>query len=509
MVRWTKAKWLRVLRVSALPLTAWQVACTSTNAGTTSVDATAAVDAAPEAMAGETSVADATVPAVDAQGSDAGSGQGSDAESNGVDGGSGGAGPDAEGGSPLVVDAAPPPAGSFCALPGSVVWTAAGPTIVQGPDAGTPDITWMNLPPGFCAHYYATVKTARQLKFAPGGDLFAASPSTPTTGGRGDGISGIVVLPDDNHDGYADSSITFLGMLPSVQGLMFANGYFYYQDDTTIRRVAFAAGDRAPSGASEVVTSMLNWPQASEHWPKVFDQSQDGTIYISNGGTQVEVCQADDPVFGGVFRLEADGSTSEVARGFRNPIALRCETQHDVCLAAELALDYSATAAGREKVVPVRQGDNWGFPCCATQNTPYTGVVYADSGATPDCSGVSAESDAFVIGHTPFGLDFETGQWPAPWTGRVFLTLHGIVGSWQGARVVAIALDDGGMPLPATELTDAGDPNDMLQFATGWDDGKQDHGRPAPVAFAPDGRMFLGDDQAGAVIWIAPIGLMR
>jgi hypothetical protein len=48
----------------------------------------------------------------------------------------------------------------------------------------------------------------------------------------------------------------------------------------------------------------------------------------------------------------------------------------------------------------------------------------------------------------------------------------------------------------------------MLDFATGWDDGHQDHGRPAPIAFAPDGRLFLGDDQQGAVLWIAPIDLM-
>ena len=27
--------------------------------------------------------------------------------------------------------------------------------------------------------------------------------------------------------------------------------------------------------------------------------------------------------------------------------------------------------------------------------------------------------------------------------------------------------------------------------------------------FAPDGRLFLGDDQQGAVIWIAPVGLMQ
>jgi hypothetical protein len=44
----------------------------------------------------------------------------------------------------------------------------------------------------------------------------------------------------------------------------------------------------------------------------------------------------------------------------------------------------------------------------------------------------------------------------------------------------------------------------MREFASGWDDQLQDHGRPAPVAFAADGRLFLGDDRLGAILWIAP-----
>jgi glucose/arabinose dehydrogenase len=414
-------------------------------------------------------------------------------------------------GTPFDPDAAPP-TGAFCSLPGSVVWTAQGPMVMPGLDGSAPDLTWLNVPVGFCTHYFATVKTARQLKFAPGGELFAASPTSGTTGGAGDGIAGIVVLPDDDHDGVADSNITFANKLPSVQGLLFVPGYFYYQDNTTIRRVPYQPGDRQPSGASQVVT-VIDQPQylqALEHWPKVLDQARDGTIYISNGGSQSDLCDSTWPVRGAILKLMPDGTTSVVSTGFRNPIAIQCESNHDVCLVAELALDYSWSAAGREKLVPVRQGDNWGYPCCATQNAPYTGVTYIGTSTTPDCSGVALETDSFIIGHTPFGLDFETGRWPAPWTHRVYLTLHGDAGSWNGARIVAIALDANGMPLPASELEGgAGDPNNMLEFATGWDNAMREHGRPAPVAFAPDGRMFVGDDQRGAVVWVAPVNLMR
>jgi len=32
-----------------------------------------------------------------------------------------------------------------------------------------------------------------------------------------------------------------------------------------------------------------------------------------------------------------------------------------------------------------------------------------------------------------------------------------------------------------------------------------DHGRPAAIAFAPDGRMFVGNDINGLIVWIAPV----
>jgi glucose/arabinose dehydrogenase len=399
-------------------------------------------------------------------------------------------------------------AGTFCSLPGSIVYTAGGPRAVPGGTGGAPCLSWLHLPVGFCAHYFATVPTTRQLRFAPDGRLFAASPSQGTTGGANNGTNAIVVLPDDNKDGVADDTVTFLGgkasPLPATQGFVFTGGYLYFQDFSSINRVAFKNGDMSPSGAVELVAN-ITLPQAYEHWPKPMDVAQDGTFYVANGGSQSDMCVSSNPTRGAIVKLTGS-TTSVVAKGFRNPIAVRCEKNHDVCLAAELALDYSGDQNGREKIVPIHQGDDWGYPCCATANTPYKNVVYADTHATPNCSGVATESDGFVIGHTPFGIDFETGKWPAPWTNRVFVTLHGVFGSWVGARVVGIDTDPNtGLPLMADDLN--GDSPHMQDFAIGWDDGTLSHGRPAAVEFAPDGRMFVGDDQQGIIFWVAPEGL--
>ena len=415
---------------------------------------------------------------------------------------------------PLAPDAMAP--GSYCALPGSVVSQGKGMAVVPGADASAPDLGWLTIPPGFCAHHFGTVPETRQVRFSPGGDLFVASPSAPTTGGASGGMGKVLVLPDDDHDGVADKSIVFLPDMPQTQGMTFAQGYFYVQNALAVQGVAFQPGDRAPSGAVETVTT-ITAQQADEHWPKLIDMDRKGTLYISNGSTQGATCTSPAVPLekrdynGAIFKANVDGSNSLVAQGFRNPIALRCESNHDVCLVAELAKDGSGSEGGREKLVPIRQGDDWGFPCCATANTPYGGTQYQDTSGTPDCSGVTPENVSFEIGHTPFGIDFETGAWPAPWKDRVFVALHGDVGSWIGARVVAIALDPAtGLPLPATELEGGNaDPKNLLDFADGWDNGHYDHGRPAEVTFAPDGRLFVGNDMNGQIFWIAPIGLMR
>lgn len=404
------------------------------------------------------------------------------------------AGPDG-----FVKPDAMPPSSAFCKLPGSVVTDATGKHVVPG-GVGQPDLTWVNVPEGFCVHYFGNVPNARQLRFAPGGELFVASPVTSTTGGGPNGLAGIAVLPDDNADGLADSKDIFLGGLASTQGLLFNGGFFYYQDDTRIRRVPYKAGDRKGLKPGDVVVDITVYV-SQLHWPKTLDAADDGTIYVTNGGDQGEACEPSHPFRGGVLRIDGTPGGTQISKGYRNPISVRCQKGHNNCFVSELAKDYSAAQGGREKLVLLHEGDDIGFPCCASKDLPYSDVI-----PTPDCSKVAGESGAFIIGDTPFDIEFDLGGWPAPWTHHVFLPLHGEFGSWAGARMVAIATDPvTGMAMPAEDLM--GHPTEsMKDFVTGWDDGLHLHGRPAAVAMSADGRLFLGNDVNGDIFWIAPVG---
>lgn len=411
----------------------------------------------------------------------------------------------------------PTPGGAppFCELPGSLRSIGPGQSVVPGGAPDAPDLSFIQLPVGFCVHYYGKVGNTRQLRFSPSGELFVASPTRFTTSdggnpayGRLPGLAAIVVLPDDDHDGTADAVQTYLDGKPDTVGLLFNEGYLYYQDLTRVMRVPYAPGDRTPSGASEEVANIGGY-QSSLHWTKIIDRSDDGTIYVTNGADEGVLPQPCDlaalPFEGGILKLQpgAPGGVP-VARGFRNPVSLRCLRGHNRCFAIELTRDYSTPLGGREKLIPVREGDHWGFPCCATKDRPYDDLTPA-----PDCSGVAAEIDSFFVGNTPFDLDFELGRWPEPWGNRAYVALHGAYISWIGARLVGIEIDAmTGQVLPGSDLPGM-EMGAMVDFATGWEGGTRPvgYGRPTVVAFAPDGRLFMGNDTSGDIIWIAPIGL--
>jgi hypothetical protein len=433
-----------------------------------------------------------------------------------------------------IPEVAPPPfdgplPATYCNLPGSILYGAGGAlSVVSGGKSGAPSLGWLKLPEGFCAHYFAHVNLARQVRPAPGGEIFVASPSTPTAGGAGSnpgsaGYGAIVVLYDDDHDGYADGDTLphsdgsqqtfpfFKSGVASTQGMMFAPGFFYYQDTpsggspgTAIMRIPYKSGQRVAAGTPEklVDVSTDNGMYASfDHWPKTLDMADDGTIYLGNGGDQSQECDSSvfpRPFLGGILKIDGTPGGTPVARGFRNPIAVRCQKGHNHCFTTELALDGSGESGGREKIVPIHQGDDWGFPCCATKNTPY-----ADLSGSPNCASVGAETVSFLIGDTPFGLDFERNLWPGKYKNNIFATLHGAVGSWVGARVVAIPTDSNGMPIPSSDLGSS----TFDDFATGWDDGRLDEGRPAALTFSDDGRVYIANDVDGDIFWIAPQSL--
>lgn len=363
---------------------------------------------------------------------------------------------------------------TFCELPGS-----------------TPP--WLTLAPGLCARVFGRVQHARVLRFAPGGELFVSSPNRTTTGygAAGPESSRIALLADDDGDGAAEVTQTFLPGLDACHGLLFTEGAFYFTVGTEVRRMSYARGQRTPGPAS--VVARLDDYSSRVHWPSTLDARDDGTVLVTRGGDE-EACAQPRPLHGAVLALDGTPHGRPLAWGLRNPLFLRCQRGTGRCYANELTGDFWDEGLAVEQLLEVSEGADHGYPCCLRRDLPVPGVSPA-----PDCAQLARPQRAFPLHETPFGLDFEAQRWPAPLRGALFLAFHGEFLRWTRARVAAVPLD------PATGAPSSDAPE--LPVAQGWATEPRTHGRPADVTFAPDGRLFVSNDVTGEILWLAPVTL--
>jgi glucose/arabinose dehydrogenase len=381
-------------------------------------------------------------------------------------------------------------------------------------DLPAPQATGLSVPPEFCIREFTTapVTEARVIRFAPNGDLFLAAPSMNTPGGAGGGAGAILVLPDDNGDGIADSVLTFAGGSPRgggsncaglegdpanlacVHGLVFSGGYLYFTRSDEVRRVPYAPGARAaPAGPSELVATLGGAGISDVRWTHTLEETKDGSLWVSRGRFDSSTCSANEMESGAVFSLHVQGSaplpvTPEVvARGFRNPMYIRCSPARcGDCYANELSGDGWDGVGGHEKLALLeKKGESWGYPCCVQRG------LAAPAAGVADCSNVGLELVAIPLHYTPFGFDFDRGAFPGDYKHGAFVALHGVVTSYGGSAVIWMQTDPSSLR-PTGYST---------PFVSGF--GKP-IGRATDVTFAPDGRMFIADDTSGKIYWVAP-----
>ena len=376
-------------------------------------------------------------------------------------------------------------------------------------DAGDAGIS---VPAEFCIREYTTlpVHEARVMRFAPNGDLFVAAPSFTTVGAARDGTGSIVVLPDDDGDGRADTVLTYAGNLADagpgdagsncsdtegdpgslacVHGLAFAGDHLYFTRSDEVRRYPYKSGDRAaPTGPGELVATLGTKEIPDGRWTHTVEATKDGQLLVSRGRFDTNDCSTEQLTRGAVFSLPIAKGTFPlapelVANGFRNPMYLRCSPAScGDCYASELSGDNWDGVGGHEKLSLLAPGQKWGYPCCVSKDRQYT--------VGADCTKVPADNVAIPLHDTNFGLDFERGSFPAQYRHAIFVALHGAFTSFGGSAVVWLPVDPTSLrPSAAPKL-----------FA----DGFAPAGRATDVAFSPDGRLFVADDSTGKIYWIA------
>ncbi len=382
---------------------------------------------------------------------------------------------------------------NYDVTPADAYWGEAGPP------AGTPwasspaaPVVGAVVPNGFMVRLFARVTSPRTIVVVPNGDLFIAAPGRATPGGEGLGVGGILVASDDNRDGTAEIAM-FATNIPDIHSLAVRNGYVYFTTAEKVYRTPYTDGLRAEMPMRREV--VLDYPaNPDSRWTHGVDIAQDGSVVTSMGVNGVSNTCRMRPGQGVVMRQTAMGMpVVPVLTGLRNPMYVRCHPSQPLCVAAELGDDGGRTWGALEKLVSMDTNAEVGYPCCITanSNTPY------NSGSPFDCSTVTPGIATFPLNDTPFGMAWEPNHWPQPFNNGLFVALHGsyysVGRNWEGTRVVFANTDAAGRPVGT-----------FMDFMRGFGSSGNTMNRATDVAFSPDGRLFVADDHAGAIYWVAP-----
>lgn len=382
--------------------------------------------------------------------------------------------------------------------------------------------TGITLPDGFRATVFGDdLGNVRHIVVRDDGTVYAAM--TRSASGQG-----VVALRDNDGDGTADDTAYFAD--GGGTGIGIYDNHLYFSTRTEIMRWPLVAGEMVPTGDPEIIATFEN---QSQHSQKPFAFDGRGAIYV-NVGAPANACQEETRTAGspglspcplldrhaGIWRFSADtpGQTiadgTRVGMGIRNAIALTWnESQGAVyflshgrdSLAQLWPAHYTNEDSAElpsEEMHRLVEGGNYGWPYSYWNHLTgarYVGPEYGGDGKTKVEPGLYRDPIYAFPGHwAPDGIMFYTGtQFPAAYRGGAFIAFHG---SWNRAP-----LPQGGYKVVYLPFADGSPSGDARVFADGFagadplmNPGNAAH-RPVGLAEAPDGALFIGDDQGGRI----------
>lgn len=357
----------------------------------------------------------------------------------------------------------------------------------------------LKLPPGYNIQVFARLKPAggdyfrgpRFMAFGPDGNLYLSL-----------GLDNkVVMLPDVNHDGQADSVVTVSDNLNGPQGLAFVGNKLYVANQDSVVRLE-QQNNQWP--ASDVTTIITHLPSGG-HTLKTLKLGPDGYFYL-NVGSSCNVCEETDPLRATILRYSVDGKPAGAlvtygqhaqspiwATGLRNTEGFAWHPQTGAMFATNNGADMRSDRKNGSAVddLPpehfnrIELGQQYGWPHC-------WGDHFADPnfpGADDFCSQAQPPAMTFPAHAAPLGVTFlDKSAFPAEYRNDALVALHG---SWNrrqpsGYKVVKIHFEHG-MPVIVND------------FITGWLTPDGAWGRPVDVITGPDGAVYVSDDRAGLV----------
>ena len=374
--------------------------------------------------------------------------------------------------------------------------------------------------PKLCVYVFAqNIPSARQLAFAPNGDLFVNAGS-------------LVVLWDADKNGQSDAGerSTFSTGPGLNHGVVFSrDGKFVYASSpTTVYRWAYSAGQRTSQAAAEVV---VNGIPDGGHATRTLAFDSQGRLIVSIGSaSNVDTAQAEWDTRSQIRRYAIPASLPSgglgfasgevIATGMRNEAGIfvdegdriwGVENGRDNLSDADLGGDIHNDNPGEEINLIDGQGPKfYGYPHCFSEFKLTTGGLGQGSQwADQTLAAAMQKTDAFcrdpanvrapayvMPAHwAPLGIIRYTGR-ALPMKGDLIIGAHG---SWNRdpatGRVIARARLSGSKITGFDILIGEKDSAGQLRQGT-W------NVRPVDVRQGPDDAIYVSDDSGGRVLKI-------
>lgn len=354
------------------------------------------------------------------------------------------------------------------------LWLVAAAALLAGLLAGfgpafcaKPDLTAIQLPPGFSIGIYAAVPGARSLALGEKGTVFVGSREPGkvyAVTGQGTGRGRVRVIASG---------------LTEPNGVAFRDGDLYVAALDKILRFRDIENRLDNPPTPERIPASL--PGDRHHGWKFIAFGPDGKLYIPVGAP-CNICRRDPP-YDTIQRLDVATGRQEVfARGIRNTVGFDWHPETGELWFTENGRDWLGDDVPPDSLnraaVP---GLDFGFPSCnAGQPDP-------EFGRGADCARYAPNAVRIQAHNAPLGMRFYTGDmFPSAYRNRIFIAEHG---SWNRSSPVGYRL--------AVATVNADGTADYEPFATGWLQGRSAWGRPVDVLVMPDGALLVSDDRAG------------
>ncbi|HEX7857161.1 MAG TPA: c-type cytochrome [Sphingobium sp.] len=395
--------------------------------------------------------------------------------------------------------------------------------------------TGITVPPGFCATVFAdNIGHARHLVVAGDGTVYVNTWSgryyrnaPPPKGAF------LVALRDADGDGRAEIIQRFGRTAEEGNsggtGIAFYKDGLYAETDDRIVRYSMTPGQIVPTRAP--VTILSDLPLTGDHPMHPFVIDAKGQMFV-NSGSATNTCEERnrqpgskglDPcketeIRGGIWLYPADrpaqkfSAAERYATGIRNTGGMSFDANGRLFAVQhgrdQLGQNWPALYSpeqgvelpAEELLAPVK-GSDFGWPYCyydGLQKRLVLAPEYGgDGGKTAGrCATKSPPVAAFPAHFAPNDVLIYTGQqFPLAYRGGAFIAFHG---SWNRAPA-----PQDGYTVMFQPLQDGRSSGAPMRFADGFAGAFKEPGRavhrPAGLAMAPDGTLYIADDVKGRI----------